>query len=113
MSSLKTHSRGYCVIVPQFHAARLDIEALLTQNGIIIRRSFEKRFLLGKDKVLRAKLPECLVGQHDPCAPYIVIRVEADNLDQRLHDIRWHVVPETNIQFRDACFWPISDEDAK
>ena len=106
MSSLR---RSYCVIMPQYHSQRREIEDFLKQRRIKVTRSFEKRFPRREEENLREELPGCLVDQRSPEGAYVIIHVEADNLSQRFYDIRWHTVPGTNKQFRDVCFWPTSD----
>jgi len=113
MSSLRPYRRGYCVIMPQFHAARLEIKAFLPQNGIRVSQSFEKRFPRREGADLRNELSGCLVGPRNLEESYVIIHVEANNLSQRFHDIRQRTVPGTNEQFRDVCFWPTSEDDVE
>ena len=110
MSSLR---RSYCVIMPQYHSQRREIEDFLKQRRIKVTRSFEKRFPRREEENLREELPGCLVDQRSPEGAYVIIHVEADNLSQRFYDIRWHTVPGTNKQFRDVCFWPTSEDDVE
>jgi len=108
MSSLR---RSYCVIMPQYHSQRREIEDFLKQRRIKVTRSFEKRFPRREEGNLREELPGCLVDQRNPEGAYVIIHVEAENLSQQFYDIRWHTVPGTSRQFRDVCFWPADEDD--